>query len=473
MNHWSVIKNNQKRKVNDKVGCPYCGVDTKNKILCDNCGKNIEYIKISSDKSISFYNAGYNAAKNSDMTSGIIYLQKALVWNKYNTEARNLLGLLYYRVGKLGDALKEWVISSSIDSNDMANTYINLIQDSPKELEKNKEAIILYNKAREYLQKKNIDVAIIRLRKAVNINSNFVEARVLLGLCYIKVKQYKRAEDNLIKALELDRGNVKALTYINEINDVYNKGYKEDKSSIYISNDKMKISNKQGKNIDRKKLFANSILYFFIGAFVMIMAQKFFVNPVQYNTYEEQIKNLEYKNEELVSKMDEYKEDMENKMTVVLNEKTSLESQNETYKSKLETYEYSEIIRRAKDYIEEKNYIDAASILYTIDENRLTKNQVEGYGEVKELSYIRATNMVYDIAKTYYNIEDYSSAKIEFEKVVAYNTSEDKTCSSLYYLGEIESKLNNTELADNYYKKLINDFPNSREAQMIKDKMSQ
>ncbi len=473
MNRWRVIKNNQKRKVYNKVGCPYCGVDITNKILCDNCGKDVKYIKVSMDKSAAFYNAGYKAANDSDMTNGIVYLQKALIWNKYNTVARNLLGLLYYRVGKFGDALKEWVISSSIDSNDIANTYIGLIQNSPKELEKNKEAIVLYNKAREYLEKKNIDVAIIRLKKAITINTNFVEARVLLGLCYIKVKQYKKAEDNLIKALEIDRGNVLALTYINELTYINNKGYKEEKTSIYISRDEMKVNSKHGKNIDRKKLFANSILYFLIGVFVMIMSQNFFVNPMQYNTYKEQIKNLEYKNEEQVRKMDEYKESMTNQITIVSNENMSLKSQNETYKNKLESYEYNETIRVVKDNIKSGNYVEAASMLYVVDEKILTSEQLSQHEELKNLSYIRATNIVYDKAMKYYNEDDYSSAKIEFEKVLAYGVNEEKMCSSLYYLGEIETKLNNIKLASNYYTKLITDFPNSKEAQIIKNKMSQ
>ena len=53
----------------------------------------------------SFYNTGLELARIRDLTGAVQYLQKCLNLNKYHIEARNLLGLIYYEIGRdLGGA---------------------------------------------------------------------------------------------------------------------------------------------------------------------------------------------------------------------------------------------------------------------------------------------------------------------------------------------------------------------------------
>lgn len=66
----------------------------------------------------SFYNAGLERAKRRDLTGAVEYLKKCLNLNKYHIDARNLLGLIYYEMGEVSEALVQWVISMNFKEQD-------------------------------------------------------------------------------------------------------------------------------------------------------------------------------------------------------------------------------------------------------------------------------------------------------------------------------------------------------------------
>ena len=94
--------------------CPYCGSEVERDEVCGNCYKEISWAKTFWKKSYAYYNEGYRAVKRRNLTIAEIYLKKAISINKFNIEARNLLGLVYYEMGQVGNALKEWIISQSL-----------------------------------------------------------------------------------------------------------------------------------------------------------------------------------------------------------------------------------------------------------------------------------------------------------------------------------------------------------------------
>lgn len=48
------------------------------------------------------------------MSGAIVSLTECLKLNKFNIDARNLLGLVYFEMGETVDALSEWVISKNL-----------------------------------------------------------------------------------------------------------------------------------------------------------------------------------------------------------------------------------------------------------------------------------------------------------------------------------------------------------------------
>ena len=60
-----------------------------------------------------WYNDGLKKAKIRDMTGAVTSLKKSLQFNSENIAARNLLGLVYYGRGEVGEALVEWILSKN------------------------------------------------------------------------------------------------------------------------------------------------------------------------------------------------------------------------------------------------------------------------------------------------------------------------------------------------------------------------
>ena len=71
----------------------------------------MDYVRKTRVIANSYYNMGLERARLRDLSGAAECLKKSLHFNKYQTDARNLLGLIYYEVGEVGDALVQWVIS--------------------------------------------------------------------------------------------------------------------------------------------------------------------------------------------------------------------------------------------------------------------------------------------------------------------------------------------------------------------------
>ncbi len=74
----------------------------------------------------AYYNLGLEQAGVRNLSGAIVSLKNSLKFNKYNIDARNLLGLIYCETGEVVDALSEWVISRSYQPKDnLASHYLD------------------------------------------------------------------------------------------------------------------------------------------------------------------------------------------------------------------------------------------------------------------------------------------------------------------------------------------------------------
>lgn len=67
----------------------------------------MDYTKKIMYQSNSWYNDGLRKAQVRDMSGAIVSLQQSLQYNRENIAARNLLGLVYYGIGEVSEALVE------------------------------------------------------------------------------------------------------------------------------------------------------------------------------------------------------------------------------------------------------------------------------------------------------------------------------------------------------------------------------
>lgn len=174
----------------------------------------MDYRKKTHVISNSYYNMGLERANLRDLSGAAESLKKSLRFNKYQTDARNLLGLIYYEMGEVGDALVQWVISMNLQpENNRADYYLGEIQRKKGSLDTERHIIRRFNQALAYAQSGSGDLALLQLGKIVEQKPNYVKAQLLLAVLSIAGGDYQKAGKAVYKVLTIDRNNPRALWY--------------------------------------------------------------------------------------------------------------------------------------------------------------------------------------------------------------------------------------------------------------------
>ena len=92
--------------------CYSCGMALSEKSYCTSCGAPVGRYKKIIYMSNRYYNRGLEKAQIRDLTGAVEDLKQSLVLYKRNTQARNLLGLVYFEMGETVSAMAEWVLSN-------------------------------------------------------------------------------------------------------------------------------------------------------------------------------------------------------------------------------------------------------------------------------------------------------------------------------------------------------------------------
>ena len=173
-----------------------------------------------------YYNLGLERARLRDLSGAAELLKKSLTFDKYQKDARNLLGLIFFESGETADALVQWVISMNLLPQDnIADHYLDEIQRKPAILRICSDNVKRYNQALDYAQNNNEDLAIMQLNQVIQDSPNYIKAHILLALLYMKREDWVKAGRSLYLVLKIDRNNPKALVLMDEVK--HNTGRKE------------------------------------------------------------------------------------------------------------------------------------------------------------------------------------------------------------------------------------------------------
>ncbi|MCL1863260.1 MAG: hypothetical protein FWF78_06825 [Defluviitaleaceae bacterium] len=200
--------------------CPNCQKTFPAKgVKCPNCKIDTVLYMGTVRLSDKLFNQGLERLKSGDIFHGIEALTKSININKNNVPSRNLLGLALFELGHVGEALKHWIISQSLLlEENPAKSYIESVNKNARQLEKLNDAVGMYNQALGHIKNKSDDLAIIQLKKAVDINPRFVDALNLLTLCYLIQNDKDRAIHTAERVIAIDVFNPIALNYYAMIN---------------------------------------------------------------------------------------------------------------------------------------------------------------------------------------------------------------------------------------------------------------
>lgn len=201
--------------------CFWCGGPLDSHDKCPRCGQEVTMYKKILRISNSCYNRGLELAQVRDLSGAIVWLQRSVKWNKNNIAARNLLGLIYYEIGEVEDALEEWAISASFQAeNNPASRYMSTVAARQARVDNISQVIRKYNLAIHYIREDSEDLAILQAKQVINRNPRHLKAHLLLALLYMKKGAYAKAERILHKALRIDSGNPTTLRYLGELKEI-------------------------------------------------------------------------------------------------------------------------------------------------------------------------------------------------------------------------------------------------------------
>ena len=198
--------------------CYNCGNALNQGDVCPVCGARIaEYRKIIYASNY-FYNDGLSRASVRDLSGAVDSLRRSINFYKYNIDARNLLGLVYYEMGETVRALCEWVVSTHYQpENNPASGYVKYLQDNRLEMDTASQGIRKFNFALDYARKGSEDLAILQLEWVTAHHPKMLKAHSLLALLYYSESKYSKAERELRTVLKADVGNTFCLHMLREM----------------------------------------------------------------------------------------------------------------------------------------------------------------------------------------------------------------------------------------------------------------
>lgn len=440
--------------------CFNCGADLKDSEYCSQCGADVKLYSKMLKLSNAYYNEGLEKAKVRDLSGAILALRESLKINKKNTNARNLLGLVYFEMGMVVDALTQWIISRSFQSTkNMADKYIEAVQNNPARLDSINTSLRKYNQALVYCQQESYDLAIIQLKKVLSVNGKLLDGHLLLALLYMKTENLSRARAELKKVLAVDCTNTKALRYLQALDQQTpeEKPQEEDSNKDAIAYTRGNETIIQPVGVKDNSGF-HAVLNVVIGVVIGVAVMGFLIMPALQSK----------KSGELNKAVAEYSDQVDAKSATL----DSLQAENDSLKKQNEeatkaasdaadkVSSYEELLKAYSSY-SSGDSAAALQQLEAINQDTLSDDAKTLYSSV--FSEVGAT-AVQDLYRTGYDAYqkgDYATAIEDLGKCYELDNTQG---DALYFLARSYHKSGDTENAKTYYQKVIDEFPNTRKA---------
>ena len=447
--------------------CYRCNHEAGDAPVCPVCGTNLSvFLKIKHLSNL-YYNDGLQKAEVRNLSGAIISLKKSLKFNKYNIDARNLLGLVYYEMGEVVDALSEWVISKSYQQDDnIAGRYLDELRQNRAQLDAINQTIKKYNQALLYCKQDSRDLAIIQLKKVLSLNPKLVRGHQLLALLYLQDDKLEQAKKTLRSAGKIDANNTITLRYLKEVNArLREKGSlrkkKEEDLISYQSGNEMIIMPSRFQDYS----LGTTLGYLLIGLIVGALVIGFLVVPgIESKAKKEFKEQMLQANETLSSNAQQIQvqteriAELEAQIAALQENAQALPTQTAAYEALLSGY----VAFVGNDLL------TAGTHLETVDPAQLSASALELYNTVWETVAVPYYESLFNAGYNSYVAENFPEAINNLLRVVTRDMSY-KDGSAAYYLAQAYRKNGDIEAAKPYYQYVIDNYPDTQQANTSKN----
>ena len=441
--------------------CYRCGMEVGKHASCPHCGADVSVFQKAIRISNMYYNKGLQKAEVRDLSGAIASLKNSLKFNKRNIDARNLLGLVYYEMGEVVDALSEWVISLNYrKENNLASRYLEAIRENRAHLTSCNQTIKKYNQALLYCQQDSRDLAIIQLKKVLTLNPKLVKAHQLLALLYLQEDRLDQAKKSLRHAGKIDANNTTTLRYLKEVNTrLKEKGKDKKKNDDLISYQSGNETIIMPKRFQESSL-GSTLAYVIIGLLVGVAVTAFLIVPGVQNQAKQTASQKLVEANDTISSQTQTIAGLESEIATLKVQISELQNMSQQEPEELSSYEAlinGYVANAAGDMYTTGNYLEQ------VDASHLSESALSIYTSIWEGIYVGYYEQVYTNAYAFYNAENFTEAIPLFLKLVEVDKSY-KEGSVAYYLAQSYRRSGDMASARPYYQYVLDNYPNTEHA---------
>ncbi len=456
--------------------CYQCGCELTKENFCTNCGAETGLYKKICATSNLYYNWGLDKARVRDLSGAVESLKLSLKYNKRNTDARNLLGLVYHEMGETALAIREWVLSTNFypkqDGKNLAEGYLAMFQEEGL-LESAGKAVRKFNLALSYCYSDGYDLAMIQLKRVCSNYPRYVKAHQLLGLLYLREENWHQARRVLEKCLKIDNGSpltqklyqeALRMTEAEEHTAQQSRGHHSKESVRYMDDNETIISPMPPRGSFN---LVNGLIYGAIGIALGVSFSLFLVMPARVASerasYEEQTREIA----EQIDAKNASIADLERQIDALERDKTDLEDEIQAFsETGGGTDATGQLILAARAYIDNPEnvrtvgeYLASADSLG--DPGALGESYRQLYSALVAAVGPSLAEDAYNEGTRLYQASSYAEAIPYFEQAMKMDSSNPQT---YLMLGNAYRRNNDTENAIRVYEQLIDRLPDSEEA---------
>lgn len=431
------------------MNCFHCGAQLNDSSFCPRCGESIvEYKKIIRTSN-AYYNEGLAKAKVRALSGAANCLRRSLKYNKYQTNARNLLGLVYLEMGDGLHALVEWTISCSLQpEQNPAAEYLEKTQGDPVVMDHIRQSIKKYNAAVSYVQGGNDDLAVIQLKKVVELEPKMVAAYQMLALLYMKRSEFGKARKVLAIADKIDSDNTRTRQYILELVRISKgkRSRRERLKSVETNEDRILYKSGNDTIIQPTAYKDNSWVFAFaniaIGIAIGLAAAVFLILPMRVQSVK---KEYQQKEQQLYAQLEvtpaPASVSTQSPQPTVLTEATGSPAPTDIPAGTPDPEQTAAPTAGATQ--EEKDVFGDADLL--------------------DVDMSRSAEYYYELAQQNFSYEEYDDSKMFAQQALVIDPEH---LESLYYLGRSYQMLEDNERAVKVYEKMVSLYPDSTKWQI-------
>lgn len=407
------------------------------------------------------YNRGLAAATDRDMTAAVTELSTALTIRRDHTQARDLLGLVYYETGQAARALEQWIISRELDpAGELSARYIDDMQHDAGRLRAMESALVRYNRALHSCRSGHDDAAAVELRRSLTQNPKLLVAWQLLALVEAHRGRLTQAERMLRRAAAIDIGS--GLTQHLKKLVSGERGTQEERRGRVLPGRKKEKEEGAIRNTGNRRSFLNTNLFnILIGAAVGIMGTWALLTPakVRETKNEMNARIVEYTN--TVTEQKEQIGILQDRVATLQQAVADAEEASETSERRAKSYRG--LLNVYKAYGE--NDIETAGrAVLDIDESLLDDEALAIYNEIKGPVTAQAYDMFSEEGLFAFDGGNFSEAIPLLEMAVSIRNDDYITLNRLAHAYRYT---NDPANALKYFQAIVDTFPDSPESESV------